>query len=745
MLKASGFPGGPVLHHLSELPEAERLRLHGRGHISPTDPVEAGGRVALTFCFRIGQTPIPLGGKLQVVWRWPFDWGDLQTDDPGGEAHLEARSGRPGTRLRATYSFRNDLVPWNHGIEMVVTEGRLEPGDHVELLCGAAPSEARRWRAPTLIAPEAEFLFLINPADDDQWLQLPPVPSFPIVAGSASRMVVVAPSQGIPGEELLVAVRVEDAWGNPLLAPGRSPQLTPQPLDAGVAVAPCPARGYPAYHYRARFDTDGTYALAADLPGGGLGAVSNPIRIDRRRLRHRLFWGDLHAGQGEIGCGLGSVEHHFGFARHIAGLQFATHQANDHHVTGDMWRTVRRDSAAANEEGAFVAYLGCEWSADTPLGGDRNVVYLGDEPRLRRSGRFFTEDVPEPEPDLVTATELLEAVKDEEVLVNLHAGGRPTNFAFHEPRVERLVEIHSTHGTAEWFFLDALSRGYRVGITAGADAVSGRPGADHPGARQIRNVPSGITAVYASELTRAGLWEALQARRTYATTGERMLLCVTVDGQPMGSELETDGEPLVELSVEGTQAIEQVDLFCGTEVLSSWTVAPPDADEGKLLVLRAGTEARGSAPAQRVVWDGTLTLEGGRVRQVESVGFWSPADTLEQVGESGLRWRSATAGNRAGVLLDLDGGGSTVGRFSTGPCQFEFGLSQVLEKPMEATAGGVSRRVTLSRPPDADGPRQVELSYRDTRKVVGTRAYWIRVLQVDQHQAWTSPVYVTRT
>ena len=161
-------------------------------------------------------------------------------------------------------------------------------------------------------------------------------------------------------------------------------------------------------------------------------------------------------------------------------------------MTQDMWQALREQSAAAHDEGAFVAYLGCEWSAMTPPGGDRNVVYFDDEPRLCRSGRFFTEDVDDPEPDLTTAPEFLEAMKDEKVLINIHAGGRPTNLEFHEPRIEMLAEIHSTHGTSEWFFLDALRRGYRVGVTAGTDGVCGRPGADHPGSRQIRNVRNGI-------------------------------------------------------------------------------------------------------------------------------------------------------------------------------------------------------------------------------------------------------------
>ena len=743
MLKTSGFPGGPVLHHLSELPEAERLRLHGRGQILPVDPVEAGEGVAITFRCEIGRTPIPEGGKLRVVWRWPYDWGELQTADPVGEGYLGVSASRPGVRLQASYDFRNDLIPWNHGIQAEVVVGCLEEGDRVEFFCGGAAVDAGRWRAPTLIAAAADFLFLINPEGADQWLQLPDVRSFPIVAGGAARMVVVAPSEGRPDEELPVIVRIEDAWGNPLRVPGREPQLALAAADGGLTIALRDAGGQPAYQYAVRFREPGAHTLAATLPETGLEGLSNPIRIDRDRPKHRIFWGDLHAGQGEIGCGIGSVEHHFDFARHVAGLQFATYQANDHHVTRDMWRAVCEETAAAHEDGAFVVYPGCEWSAETALGGDRNVAYLEDEPPLRRSGRFFAEDGADLETDLTTAKELLEGLRDEPVLINLHAGGRPTNFEFHEPRFERLVEIHSTHGTAEWFFFDALRRGYRVGVTAGADGVSGRPGADHPGSRQIRNVRSGITAVYATDLTREGIWEGLHARRTYATTGERMLLNVTVDGQPMGSEFDADTEPLIQLSVEGTQAIERVDLLCGTEILESWTPAPLVA-EGSLRLLWGGTKSCGSAPAQRVVWDGTLTLSGGRVRRIEPVGFCGPNDTIEPVGDGSFGWRSATAGNRAGVLLDLEGDESTLCRFSSGPCRFEFRLAQVTGAPMVVAAGGVSRHVMVSRPPDANGPRRVELSYRDRRDVAGTCPYWVRVTQVDQHQAWSSPVYVTR-
>ena len=72
----------------------------------------------------------------------------------------------------------------------------------------------------------------------------------------------------------------------------------------------------------------------------------------------------------------------------------------------------------------FAAFLGCEWSPPTEDGGDRNVIYRHDEPRLRRSGRFFTETEPDPEPDLPTAPEFLAAMRTEPVLINMHVGGR---------------------------------------------------------------------------------------------------------------------------------------------------------------------------------------------------------------------------------------------------------------------------------------------------------------------------------
>jgi hypothetical protein len=328
------------------------------------------------------------------------------------------------------------------------------------------------------------------------------------------------------------------------------------------------------------------------------------------------------------------------------------------------------------------------------------------------------------------------------VMVNMHVGGRPTNLDYHMPELEPLAEIHSTHGTSEWFVKDALQRGYRVGITAGTDGVMGRPGADHPGWRLTRNVRSGLTAVYAEGLTQEALWNAFQARRCYATTGERIRLWLEVDGRPMGAAYATHGEPVIRLEVDGTAAVERVDLLRGTTVLCSWQSAL--AEEGLLRILWRGARAAGTARTQRLVWDGALHATGGRFTEVKGVGFHSADDLVKKDGPETIIWRSATAGNAAGLLVRVEGNRDVRFHFRTAPCTFNFDFNQVQLAPMTVDAGFLSGQVTVGPAPREDGPQRVRLSFQDTNPLAGEIPYWVRVTQVNQAQAWSSPVYVTR-
>jgi len=122
------------------------------------------------------------------------------------------------------------------------------------------------------------------------------------------------------------------------------------------------------------------------------------------------------------------------------------------------------------------------------------------------------------------------------------------------------MEIYSQHGSAEYLgcpreipylkhqlqkgsegnvnttFQEILSLGMKVGVTAGSDSHSGRPGLSN-WSRVTRTYNGGLTAVFAKDKTRKSIWEALYNRHCYATTGPRIYLEFSINGYPLGSEL----------------------------------------------------------------------------------------------------------------------------------------------------------------------------------------------------------------
>lgn len=748
-------PGKPVMWHFNDLPVEERRWLHGTGSHSTVDGLIAGDFTSIKFEFEIGETPVSADGKLCICWRWPFDWGDLQTEDPQAEGYLSIehhplKSGAGGTvTLLPEYHWFGWIEPWHHHVEVSLGSGELKPGDRVVLTLGDQSANSRGWRAATCTTSSMQFLMLIDHDGSQNWSRLVDPPAFPISAGPPVRLLAVAPSTAIVDEPIELAVRAEDRWGNPTSLAGQD--VLVQCAGAGgeavsVEIVPIENECPLVCRFTTQLKQTGTFRLSAKIDAIELQAESNPIRVDAEPPEWSVFWGDVHSGQTEIGCGGGTLADHYTFGRDIAGLQFITHQANDHYVTVDEWVQTRTVTNEFYEPGRYVALLGCEWSPPTRDGGDRNVIYREDDPRLRRSGRYFTEEHNDPEPDIPTAPEFHDAFRDLDVLVNIHVGGRPTNLEWYEPKIEKLAEIHSTHGTSEWFVHDVLSRGYQVGITAGTDGVMGRPGACHPGERLIRNVRNGLTAVYAKELTREALWEAFHARRCYATSGPRILLGFDVDGHMMGTEFETMSAPVMHVDVEGTAAIERIDFLRGAEVISSWQTGwqPVTGDHKQLRILWGGTERRGTARLQRVDWEGSVSVTGGTIQPIETIGFQSPRDGYQCLNEAAIRWTSHTAGNSAGLILNVTGDENTILQFESGPKSFSCSLGQVEQSPMTVSAGGVGRFVSVGPLPRQDSARRVELSYRDTERVEGVFPYWVRVLQVNQERAWSSPVYVTR-
>lgn len=702
------------------------------------DPAEAGEISRWTVRFETMQA-LERGTRLALARRWPSDWGMPQADDPtaGDYLTVQATSGAP---LR----WWTELVyPWHPFDHVLYVEllSSLPAGDRIDLRFGDDRGGSPGAHVQTFIEETSPLSVRLRTGLDGDWCEIARV-EVAVEGAEAHTLVASAPSRVSVGEPFQIHLRVEDMWGNPasdfdgefeiegVESPGGHVRSTDGSFNRVDAV----------------LNEMGVHRLRVRHLDGDLAAVTNPIMCDLQP-GERLFWGDMHA-QSLVGCGARSVTNYYRHARDFAGCDVASHQANCYMVTAAEWEETMSVTSELHEPGRFVPLLGVEWSALTPLGGDRNLYFPGDHAQLRRCSHEFVADVSDLDTDLRHVRDLHAHYGGQDVVIALHVGGRTTNLRWQEPAVERLIEVHSTHATSEWFMLEALERGYRMGVIAGSDGVDGRPGASHPGHMSVRNVRGGLTAFALPELTREALWKGMQERRCYATTGERILLEFECDGHPYGTEYAAAGPPTIRFRVEGTAPLDTVEVWRDTQKLHDVPLEPTDPTPSNAIrIAWRGASAPGNWRQARMAWDGYVRLDGARVSNASPYAFDTPDEGLGDWTETVVNWRSVTAGDWDGVVLHVDGSSSPEARleFVTDPMSFTVPLAELNGRPFVVDAVNPPRTVRLQRLPTGLPPASCAGSFVDPDPHPGCNAYWLRVLQHDGAQAWSSPVFATIT
>lgn len=714
--------------------DAECRRLYGWAEMDPSGPVVAGSTGTWRITYHAGLYGVDDGGVIKVVWRFVSDWGAPQFRDPAALDYATVTTTGPAS-LRPAFEMRRYVRPWNRCVTVDVFDESLSEGDAVTLTLGDTSGGSPGSRAQTFCQEAFEFRVAVDWCGTGVFMEVPS-PRFPVVNGPAHRLVVAGPSEAEVGEEAWVGVKAEDVWGNVCAEYDGEVRLE----SGGLTGLPEGYRFRPEDRGVRRFEgvkasRPGVYRVRAEDRANEMAAEGNPLRCVERRGAYRPFWGDLH-GQSEETIGTNPVSSYFRFARDAALLDFAGHQGNDFQITREAWEEIKRQIGAYHQPGRFVTFVGYEWSGNTPLGGDHNVYYL-DEGPLHRSSHVLVPDLSDADMDCTTVTDLYAALKGREATLVPHVGGRYSNFDWHDPDLERVIEVCSSWGEFEWFLMEALERGYKVGFVAGSDDHKGRPGAAHPGSGAF-GVYGGLACVYARGLTREALWEALRARRCYGTTGQRILLEVTADGRPMGAEFTATGPPEVSVRAWGTAPVERVDLFRGLNPVYQF----PEVVE------RAETQVRVAWSGQRIrarnrlaAWDGSLEIDRGRILKAEGYAFDAPSEGIREVTEGRVAWKSVTTGDADGVVLTLDAPPEATLDFRTGIVSRRVSLREIAEGPVTVGAGGIDLKVVFERLPIGAG-REVAFTFREPELPGGCHPYWVRVTQTDGAKAWSSPIYV---
>jgi hypothetical protein len=510
--------------------------------------------------------------------QFPHTWGlvtgpsytrELQTTDPAAAHYICVEA--PGTSARYCVEIRRRQLNFpspaatvRHGRQIVatLTEGTVPAGATVRVLYANtfAPYVAETeqvWLRVRGVAPEV-------------------APQLTVTPGPAESMRVLAPSGVEPGQRFDVLLVSLDRFENRSCTRCENQTLT---TTDGTVIAFLP--GFVgSLRVPVTLERPGTYRFRWGK------VVSNAVRVERGR--RGPYWGDIHIHTKLSHDGQGTDP--YIYARDVSGLDFAG--------TADHWESLGEEGYRQELEwrqrdsipGRFVTIPGDERNPPA-LTGHHNI-YFRDEQTLRE--QMALPGMGSKADDETEARALAALDPTRVMLIPHHTGIHFSGFregqrgvavdwdAWADPGLRPVIEIYSHHGQSEvydpqhilsyefnrmrnperranssipgaHYAQDYWMAGHRLGVIGSSDEHSGQGGRRH----------GGLAAVWAEELTREGIFDALRQRHCYATTGERILMDFAVDGIGMGDAARRAiGSRLtIRLRVWGTDALLRVEVL----------------------------------------------------------------------------------------------------------------------------------------------------------------------------------------
>ena len=722
--------------------------------LTPSGPFRAGETVTLTQIYTVGAMPMAAGGGI-VLRKSGRRSASLQTDDPAQANYVTVRSSNPQARFTPS-------EPWGEWLSFLIrtsnlpfrlSGAQLAEGDTVTITYGDTSGGG-----PGLKLQESSndqvILHVLVDLEGQGDLLTPQWPSFEVVGRDEVRYVnAVAPSIVEPDEAFTLAVRAEDRGKN--LSSGVMPAL-----DVLVNGKPFRkiAAGSPALVEldNVRLAEPGVYRFSVSTADGSLQAASNPVRVEADPA-YRVFWGETH-GHTAFAEGQGSPDGYYKFGRDVARLDFLSLSEHDIWMDDREWKTLQEMVEKYRIPGRFTTILGFEWTSRLLYGGHHNVFFRNAPGRRR---------VPNQKAPLLD--ELYAGLRrqngTDDVLIIPHAH-QAGDWSKNDGDMERLVEIQSGHGTFDWFGDKYLLNGFEVGFVGASDNHNGHPGYSGIGNRQM----GGLAAAVARENTPDEIFSALRDRAVYATTGERMILDVTLNGSRMGRRQPNASARAIACRVNGTAPIDAIDVIKNGKVVYGKRYLESEVAEETWLqiVFESSTEVIGrrQVPRGGRPWRGAVVVKGARLIDYEDPWFTQPATyrtARNSRDRNRIDFEMNTRGRGKALLLKLAGAGpdttvtvdmettrESLGsggyerrpqRLPANKVDFRLGdfNGQVVRKEyrvLEHTDALSAQIVTRGRALDR------EFHYTDRGPAEPGDYYYVRVRQIDGGMAWSSPFWV---
>ncbi|KAL4958887.1 uncharacterized protein BDV14DRAFT_207298 [Aspergillus stella-maris] len=644
----------------------------------------AGLWAEILLDYEVGASGLADGAWIEGTFKSYCDWALFQTSDPTKDNYISAtyipNTLHPGQEpatvqsLGIRFDQKGHERPFQKAVIVDIHDGYLNPGDRIQIRLGDRRFGGRGTRVQSSIEKGFKWRFYVDPVGTSRFAPIQPDIEWDIVAGRIHKLQILSPRLLRPDVPFKVHTHAEDIWGNTTIN-------LPNQKAVIEKATPVNENGWTnAIFSDLTIHTGGDYTLEAFLLNTEetiLASKKAYLSISSHLPIPKILYGDLHVHSDDT-VGTESSSYNFTYGRDIAALDVLGYTANDFQITQERWDSTLSLIKSLNDPGKFVIFPGTEWCGNSAAGGDHNVVFL-DEPEsnppefpLDKQGNVarsfeWSEHGPK---DLVPGAWPLDEVyatyahDPNSHLLIPHVGGRRCNLSWHHPSLERLVEIGSAWGHFEWLLRDALRRGWKLGVCANSDEHRGRCGGGVPGTA-VFGTRGGLTGILAEDLSRESVAKTLRARRTFATTGERLVGLVLVEGSNavQGDEIDVPRDQDLKLNYHflGERGFSSIEAFDASGLIWSrnfWTEAEsanPNVQTNKLIRVTWGG-ARLYDRYREAIWTGTIKVpDTSSIKCITPFGGLedNPEDYAHLIDDNTIAFSSKTSGDLDGVNIAL--------------------------------------------------------------------------------------------
>jgi hypothetical protein len=697
-----------------------------------------------------------IGGGFWVARHFSANFGIFQSEDPSTAGYISIET----TDDDAVFEPETIMASGPHGgfrspqpaIAFRLVAGELDQGSSVTITYGDQRQGGPGIRLPTFESERMPLPLYVDLDGSSEWRSLPITP-FVVIGGEAVGVHGFGPSIVEPGENFELSVRAQDQFFN--RATGAIPAFEVLVDEEVVATT----AGSDAITVLDLSVTEpGPHWISLRSIDGRITGIGNPILVEDDP-EYRIYWGDTHGHSG-YSEGIGTVDYFMRFARDDARLDFVTHSEHDVWLDAGEWELIRKTSAEYDEPGRFIPYLGWEWTRHTRFGGHHNVLFREIKDQMPVSGLSY--------PVLSALYAELHERHDADNIVVIPHAHNPGDFRQSDPQLEPIIEIMSMHGSFQWFMQSYLSHGHEVGVVAASDDHLSRPGYSAPNRDSLAQ-RGGLGAVLAPERSRDAIFDGMKAKRTYATTGDRIILKMDVNGTTMGQRGSYSETRIISGRAIGTAPIKSVQLYKNDEEIwqQEYLLEDSPGSEQELLLSftsDATPHFNGDAPRGWRHWRGEMTVTGAELKTATAMDFVNP--TTQAIASAGntARFSTHTRGDTSSIRLSLSdvqadatitlnleettetGSAPPFYRFhATIPAtRVEISLGDIVDGRLTRNipqADYPADNITIRRVING-GTREVNFAFTDTNNPDQGDYYYFKVEQANDAVAWSSPGWV---